>query len=172
MKKLTAAALTAAALAAAPTVLLAQQHTAAAPARAHDESVSLGVELDYGNDSEFGIGGRLRHSLRGLFPNAPLSGIATVNLFFPGNGVTWVEGNYNVVYNFHIASSPKVVPYAGAGLNFVYVDVNNVGSDTQFGLNIVGGTEFRNSGRVTPFIEIRGVIDGGDQLVLTGGIRF
>ena len=163
MTKLTAAVLTAAAFAAAPSLL----HAQAKP----KEPVSLGVELDYGNDSEFGIGGRLRHGLQGLFPNAPLSGIATVNLFFPGNGVTWVEGNYNVVYNFHIASSPKVVPYAGAGLNFVYVDVDNVGSDTQFGLNMVGGTEFRG-GKVTPFIEIRGVIDGGDQLVLTGGIRF
>lgn len=135
------------------------------------EPMRFGVQLNYGNDSEFGFGGRIRHSLQGMFPAAPLSGIASVDIFFPGNSITWLDVNYNVVYNFRPASAPRVTPYAGAGLNFVYVDFS-AGSDTRLGINFVGGMEFRSSARVTPFVELRATIEGGEQLVLTGGIKF
>jgi hypothetical protein len=143
----------------------------AAGAQVAHESPHFGVQLNYGNDSEFGLGGRVRYGLQGLFPAAPLSSIASADVYFPGGGVTWFDLNYNVVYNFRPASAPKVTPYAGGGLNFVYLH-QSAGSDTHLGLNIIGGTEFRSSSRVTPFAELKFVIEGGDQLVLTGGIKF
>ena len=43
-------------------------------AQAVREPTRFGVQVSYGNDSKFGIGARVRHSLRGLFPATPLSG--------------------------------------------------------------------------------------------------
>ncbi len=132
----------------------------------------FGVQVNFGSDSKFGIGGRIRHSLQGLFPAAPLSGIASADVYFPGRGFTELALNYNVVYNFRPASAPKVTPYAGAGLNFSHITGNGL-SDSQLGLNILGGMEFRSAGSsVTPFLELKVILDRGDQLVVTGGIKF
>jgi hypothetical protein len=152
--------------------LAASVHPTTATAQTGRDPIRFGVQVNYGNDSEFGVGGRLRHSLQGLFPRAPLSGIASLDVYFPGNSVTWIEANYNVVYNFHPASAPKVTPYAGSGLNFVHVDVGPA-SDSKLGINFLGGIEFRSaSTRVTPFAELKVTAGGGDQLVVTGGIKF
>jgi hypothetical protein len=153
-------------------IALAAARPENACAQAARDPVRFGVQVNFGNDSEFGVGGRLRHSLQGLFPAAPLSGIASADIYFPGGGFTWLDLNYNVVYNFRPASAPKVTPYAGAGLNFVRVGGNNVPSASRLGLNILGGMEFRTSARVTPFLELKFVIEGADQFVLTGGIMF
>src|SRR5205085_7225377 len=121
-----------------------------AAAQTGREPMRFGVQVNYGNDSHFGVGGRIRHSLQGLFPAAPLSGIASVDIYFPGSSVTWFDLNYNVVYNFRPASAPKVTPYAGAGLNFVHLSGNGA-SASRLGLNLLGGMEFRSaSSRVTP----------------------
>jgi hypothetical protein len=154
--------LVAAALAAAPGALSAQQ------AR---EAPRFGVQANYGNDSKFGVGGRVRYGMQGLFPTLPLSAIASVDVFFPGSGVTWLDLNYNVVYDFHVASAPRVGPYAGAGLNFAYATGNGA-SNSQLGVNFLGGMDFRTAGRATPFVELRGSVGNAGQLVLTGGLRF
>jgi hypothetical protein len=135
------------------------------------EPARFGFQVNYGDDSNFGVGGRIRHGLQSLFPNAPLSGIGSVDIYFPGQGITWLDLNYNVVYNFRPAGAPKLTPYAGAGLNLAHASGNGA-SDTKLGINFMGGTEFRSTGRVTPFVELR--ISAGDagQLVLTGGIKF
>jgi outer membrane protein with beta-barrel domain len=135
------------------------------------EPARFGFQVNYGNDSHFGVGVRVRHGLQSLFPAAPLSGIGSVDIYFPDHGVTWLDLNYNVVYNFRPASTPKLTPYAGGGLNFASVSGNGL-SDSKLGINIMGGTEFRSSGRLTPFAELRLEISGGDQLVLTGGLKF
>jgi hypothetical protein len=135
-------------------------------------SIQFGVQLSYADDAELGIGGRLRHSLRSLFPRAPLTGAFTADIFFPGNSVDYFELNYNVVYNFTLASAPRVSPYVGGGLNFARISFGNA-NNTDLGLNIVGGANFRSAGaRVMPFVEIRVEAGGGEQLVLTGGILF
>jgi len=141
-------------------------------AQAVSEPTRFGVQVNYGNDSKFGIGARVRHSLRGLFPNTPLSGIASVDFFFPGSGITWFDFNYNAVYNFTHRSAPKVAPYAGAGLNLAVASGNNR-TASQLGVNILGGAQFPSAhSNVTPYLELRGVIGDAGQLVLTGGILF
>jgi len=154
--------LVAAALAAAPALAHAQQ------AR---EGAHFGVQANYGNDSKFGVGGRVRYGLQGMFPAAPLSGIASVDVYFPGSGITWVDLNYNVVYNFRIASAPKIGPYAGAGLNFAYA-TGNGGHSSRLGVNFLGGMDFRGTGTVTPFVELKASVGDAGQLVVTGGVRF
>ncbi len=136
------------------------------------EQTRFGVQVNYGNDSKFGIGFRVRHSLRGLFPQTPLSGIGSLDVFFPGSGVTWFDLNYNAVYNFTHRAAPKVAPYAGAGLNFVALSGNG-GNGSQLGVNVLGGAQFPSAhSRTTPYLEVRGVIGNAGQLLLTGGILF
>ena len=135
------------------------------------EPARFGFQVSYGDDSNFGVGGRVRYGMQSLFPNAPLSSIASAEIYFPGNSVTWLDFNYNVVYNFRPAGAPKLTPYAGGGLNFVHVSGGGT-SASRLGLNVLGGTEFRSTGRVTPFAEIRLSMGDASQLVLTGGIKF
>lgn len=137
----------------------------------------FGIQLSFADDAELGVGGRVRYGLQGLFPRAPLSSQASLDFFFPGNDVTYAEINYNVVYNFRVGSAPRVGPYAGGGLNFAYVKQDFGGaigsrSDTDLGLNILGGINFRGGSRLTPFLELRAELGGGEQLVFTGGIYF
>jgi hypothetical protein len=136
------------------------------------ERTAFGVQVSFADDAEFGIGGRVRYGLQGLFPRAPLSSIASADIFFPGNDIDYFEINYNVVYNFRVSSAPRVGPYAGAGLNFARISAGNA-SNTDLGLNLVGGISFKAaSSRVTPFLELRAELGGGEQLVFTGGILF
>ena len=135
------------------------------------EAPRFGLQASYGNDSEFGIGARVRYGLQGLFPRAPLSAIGSVDVFFPGGGLTWFDFNYNIVYNFQPAGAPKLTPYVGGGLNFAYV-TGNGGHASELGLNLTGGTEFRSNSRVTPYLDLRFVLGDADQMVLTGGIKF
>ena len=44
-------------------------------------------------------------------------------------------------------------------------------SDTDLGLNLLGGTLF-GRGKVNPFVELRVELAGGEQFVLTGGVLF
>ena len=138
------------------------------------ERMSFGVQVNFADDADFGVGARLRHSLASLFPRAPISGIGSFDFYFPGDNISYMELNYNVVYNFTVASAPKIRPYAGGGINFarVSVDVPGGGDETDVGLNILGGMLFRTAGRVTPFFELKFEAGGGEQFVITGGLHF
>lgn len=61
-------------------------------------------------------------------------------------------------------------PYLGGGLNIARVEAGTL-EDTELGVNIVGGSKFDAEG-VTPFVEARVEIEGGEQFVLTGGFLF
>ena len=126
-----------------------------------------GPELSLADDADFGIGARMEFD----FTGSPLTLIANGDVFFPGNDVTWIELNANLVYNFDVASAPTVTPYAGGGLNIRYRDGGNWGSDTDPGLNLLGGVRF-DAGSISPFVEAKFEIEGGDQFVVTGGILF
>jgi hypothetical protein len=126
-----------------------------------------GPELSLADDADFGIGARMEFD----FTGSPLTLIANGDVFFPGNDVTWIELNANLVYNFDLASAPTVTPYAGGGLNIRYADVGSGGSDTDAGLNLLGGVRF-DAGSISPFVEAKFEIEGGDQFIVTGGILF
>ncbi|HEY2806752.1 MAG TPA: hypothetical protein VGI92_12915 [Gemmatimonadales bacterium] len=152
--------------------LQAQTRTTTTATTIAPEPTGFGVQIDFGSDSKFGVGGRIRHSLMGLFPAAPVSGIGSIDIFFPGEGTTYFDFNYNAVYNFTHRDAPKVAPYAGAGLDLAVASGNGA-SGTQLGVNLVGGAQFPSAhSSMTPYVELRGVLSSGTQLVLTGGIKF
>ena len=141
--------------------------------------IRFGGQLNYGDDTDFGLGPR-------LVLDDPALGefrfIGTFDLYFPDDGggvdVDYWELNGNIVYDFEVTTAPKLTPYVGAGLNVAHVsvDVTSPGltgsnSNTELGVNLLGGLEF-GLGKVRPFVEIKVELEGGEQFVITGGILF
>lgn len=148
----------------------APRRQAAAPQR----PVSFGVQASFGTDTDFGIGGRVIFGLRSLFPTAPLEAHVGFDYFFPGANVTYWEINGNVAYRIPNVRG-SLAPYVGGGLNLAHasVDIGGVSaSNTDVGLNLLGGTTFGTRSKVKPFAEARLTLGGGDQFVITGGVRF
>jgi opacity protein-like surface antigen len=172
MRKLLGSALLLAAVVLAPAQAAAQRRAVARPASSsRAQRPSFGLQLDWGNDPDFGIGGRGVFPLRSLFPKTPLDGIVSFDYFFPGNSVTYWEINGNVAYRFSVPARSSFGPYAGGGLNIAHASAAGV-SETKAGLNLLGGTTFKVKGSITPFLEGRGEVGGGKTFILTGGVRF
>lgn len=127
--------------------------------------VALGVQGSWASEADVGAGGRLLANV----PGANFEAVGSVDAFFPGADVDWLDVNVNLFYHFHLPDSPSVVPYLGGGLNLA--NVSNGDSETEMGLNLGGGVRFPGIS-VTPFVEARGVISGAEQFVVTGGLLF
>ena len=133
--------------------------------------IGVGGQLSFADDVDAGIGARGTYALQ---TTVPLEAIASFDYFFPGEGLTYWEFNSNLVYLVKLQNSP-VVPYAGAGLNIAHASVSvdilgteTSASDTQVGVNLLGGAKF-DLGPVTPFGELRFELNGGEQFVISAG---
>src|SRR5437899_2225369 len=163
-----------------PLSVVAQRRAAASSA----QRPSFGPELNWSSDVDFGIGARGVFPLHSLFPKTPLDGIVSFDYFFPshpsGTSAHYWEINGNVAYRFTVPARSSFRPYAGGGLNVAHASASaTVGtttvsaSDTNAGLNLLGGTTFKLKGsKLTPFVDARGEIGGGKTFILTGGVRF
>src|SRR2546430_6344637 len=159
MRKCIGSVLLVAVLATVPGLVAAQRRPAARPAARSADRTSFGLQLDWGNDPNFGIGGRGVFPLGSLLPGTPLDGIVSFDYFFPGNSVKYWEINGNVAYRFRVPRSSSLGPYAGGGLNIAHASVTGVSGSgaTKAGLNLLGGTTFKLKGsKLTPFAEARG----------------
>src|SRR3989449_5572914 len=137
MRKWIGSALLVAAVAFNAAELVAQRRPAARPAPRSSQRTSFGLQLDWGNDPNFGIGGRGVCPLGSLRPGTPLDGIVSFDYFFPGNSVKYWEINGNVAYRFRVPARSSLRPYAGGGLNIAHASVSVAGvsaSDTKAGL--------------------------------------
>ncbi len=103
MRKCIGSALLLVVLATFPALGAAQRRPAARSAPRSSERPSFGLQLDWGNDPNFGIGGRGVFPLGSLVPGTPLDGIVSFDYFFPGNSVKYWEINGNVAYRFQSA---------------------------------------------------------------------
>ena len=179
MRKLLGSLLLVTVVALVPATSAAQRRATARPAPSTKERTSFGVQLDWGSDTDLGIGGRAVFPLQSLFPRTPLDGIVSFDYFFPsapaGVSAHYWEINGDVAYRFSVPSRSSFRPYAGGGLNIAHASASSGGvsvSDTKAGLNLLGGTTFKVKGSITPNAEARGEIGGGKTFILTGGIRF
>lgn len=146
--------------------------------------VGLGGQLSVADDADLGLGVRATF---GLPTPTPLEIITTADYFFPdgalGVDVSYWEINANLVYLFQIPAS-IIAPYAGGGLNFARasysVDLSEIdpgfpaveGSETDVGVNLLGGARFNLGSSITPFGELRIELGGGEQFVFSGGVLF
>ena len=139
--------------------------------------VQFGVQGSYGEDTDFGVGGRIIGNIGQLLGMQGIEAIGSFDYFFPDCGsvdCSYFEVNGNVVYRFPLQQA-IFSPYVGGGLNVAHGSVDFFGlgeaSDTKFGFNLLGGAKF-HIGIVQPFAEFRFEIEGGEQFVITGGVLF
>jgi len=160
------------------------------------QDVKIGAQVSLAQDTDFGIGPRIEIGLGQVVTG--LAVVGSFDYFFPDSfeltipgqdapftaEVDYWEINANLIYGFTVADAPGVEPYFGAGLNFSRISGNFTGpgteeeaSETDAGINLVGGAKFPLTG-ITPFVEARLELKGDDplgvedQFVLTGGILF
>jgi len=142
-----------------------------------DAQVRLGPQLSFGDDTDFGIGGRVVANVESL-PHWDF--IGTFDVFFIDDNSNfdfdYFEANGNLAYNFGVPEVPSLSPYVGGGLNISRLSRKEISSglendNTDLGLNLFVGTQFEG-GSITPFAEFRIVVEGADQVVLTGGLLF
>ena len=145
----------------------------AAAATDAQAQVRFAPQVSFGSDSDLGIGARVNFGLTSLFRQPGFNGIASFDYFFPGNNVNYWELNANLTYMIPGVRG-NVAPYAGGGFNYGHVSVDNCTGcgNGDVGINLLGGLNFRTRTKLTPFIEGRLALGGGDQFVLTGGLYF
>lgn len=146
--------------------------------------VSFGAQASFADDVDFGVGGRVYAAL----PFNRTRFVGSFDYFFPDDGggsplgdsfdFTYFEVNGNAVYSLPVRNMPSFAPYVGGGLNIAHSSVEfevlgerQSSSDTEMGLNLLGGAEF-GQGNARPFVELRIEMAGGEQFVLAGGVRF
>jgi hypothetical protein len=127
---------------------------------AHAASGNFAIQGDWGDDEDFGIGARVFFDVGGRHDG--WGGLASFDYFFPGDDFRYWELNGNLTY----ALGGDLQPYVGGGLNLAHLGLRGAGSDTNVGLNLLGG--IRVSRRV--FAEGRVELGGGKQFVLTVGV--
>ena len=157
-----------------------------------DAQVSFGPQLVWGDDTDLGVGGRIDFGLAGalgiddgFFQN--LFGSATGSYFFwdCGTGIDidnldcgYIEFNGNAGVPFTVESS-SLSGYFGSGLHVGRTSVDYKGeiiertlaSDTEIGLNLLGGFKFPISD-LTGFVEGKFGLVGVEQFVLSFGFLF
>ena len=138
--------------------------TGASLASAQSEEIGPRVGLSI-NPDQFVVGGQMQ------FPLTDVHGLAISPSLELGVGdnVTVVEINTDLLYHFENAG-PRWNPYVGGGLGIAFFDANNGGgSQTELGVNLLGGLRFRQRSGSHLFTELRlGIGDVPDAKVLVG----
>ncbi len=156
-------------------ICLALLAAGAATARAQSRP-QVGPELSFGS-SDIGVGLGVTASLpvTSLIPGArDVTFNPAFDYFFPNTGLggtspTYWELSANAAYHFTIQGA-KLGPYAGGGLVVAHLGWSGF-SNTEIGLNLLGGTTFP-AGKVTPFAQLRLELRSGSAFFLTGGVLF
>src|SRR2546429_9077339 len=108
MRKLIGSAVLVTVLAIAPTLASAQRRPAArAAAPRSQQHPSFGVQLDWGNDPNFGIGGRGGVPPPSLFSQTPPRGGLSVGLFFSRQNVEDLGVKGHPPHRFLVAPRPS-----------------------------------------------------------------
>lgn len=144
--------------------------------RVSDAQVSIGGQGSWSDRRDWALGGRLTWDLSPS--GTSLAFIGAFDWFFQQNVPVTIDAEYweinlNAVYLQSIYR-PEAVSYVGGGLNVARIKEERttgvvIVDDTRFGANLVAGTRYK-LGRIAPFFELRYIIEGGEQFVLTAGL--
>lgn len=129
--------------------------------------VSLGAGISYGAEIEaVGLEGRFYYDLN----KKPQMRIAAdLVYYFVDDPLTFYTIDANLHYGFADFSSGFA--YGIGGLQIATAGVEGFDSDSDVGLNIGAGAEFKAPFGGIP-VEVKYVIGNADQLILSGGLRF
>jgi hypothetical protein len=135
-------------------------------------SPRLGGQLSFAQEANAGLGLRLEQPLV-PFGSRDLRLDLAFDYYFPDTPINYWEFNGNLAWGFPVSSS-RLTVYVGSGVNLVRSSINGQpGSGvTDVGLNLLVGMRIPTSTRVTPYIELRPELGGGNRLVLTTGLLF
>lgn len=151
--------------------LLALGAVPAAPAQAQSSDAPT-TRVEIGPRAGFDVGDveELFLGLDARINNArfPVTAHPALDVYFIEGG-SLVHLNLNALYDFEIENT-AFYPYAGGGLGFSFV--NNGGSSSDVGLNLVGGARFASDNVFTPFAQAQFTIGDIDFFALSGGILF
>jgi hypothetical protein len=133
--------------------------------------VHFGPQASAGSDSGVGLGGRLVFPLRtGLLG---IDGAIDGNYFFGGGSAvdSWFDANFNIRVPVPVARD--FTTRIGAGLNAAFisraqVEPGSTSTDTELGLNLLASVGLPRNW-LAPFVELRAVVGGAEQAVLTAG---
>ena len=142
------------------------------------QEIQIGGQVTFGDDADFGIGPRAQMSLPWIDPGIRVA--ASYDYFFPDSGFAppggdydYRELNFNVIGDVSFPSVTNFVPYIGGGVNLAWKSVPSDGmegpEERLYGMNLVAGFRFAVAG-FTPFVEARYELEGGQQLLVAGGI--
>jgi opacity protein-like surface antigen len=150
-----------------------------------EAQVLFGPQVAWGDDTDLGVGGRVEFGLGNMIsqegPLASLFGMVTGTYFFMncGAGVfgsdvdcSYIEFNANAGVPFTLESG--LVLYGGTGLHVGRTSVSWQGysdSNTEIGLNLLGGVKYALSGFNT-FAEAKLGLGGASQFMLQAGVLF
>ena len=134
-------------------VLLLCTLAAMIPAAANAEALTTayGPRLGFSTDpDQLVVGGQIE--LGEMAPD--LTFIPNIELGF-GDNVTTIQLNADVHYHFRVSGSAWR-PYVGGGLGIAFYDFDNgAGSDSEFGLNVIGGSIVPTKGGSRFFVELK-----------------
>ena len=146
-------------------------------APAANAQIGFVVQGSYGMDVEaIGVGGGLSFGLGSMTANSGISAEATFDYFFTDDPLQFWEINGNALYDIKSVNGL----YVGAGVNYANSSIDSDFCDndifevdcstSDIGLNVLSGFKF--SGGKGPFVQAKFEVGGGEQLVISGGIRF
>ena len=154
----------------------------AAPAYAEND-IEFGAQLSWADDTDIGIGARAQLGTNEIVEQTRVA--ASFDWFFPdgGTGVDFSYFEFNINGHYMLPIEAEAVDfYAGGGINIARAsidyddDIPFIGgtsvSDTEIGLNLLGGVDFDINENLGGFGELRIELGGGEQFVLTGGVMF
>jgi hypothetical protein len=139
----------------------------------------LGFQGNWGDRYDWGIGGRVTVDLTPKL--IPLMIAGSYDYYWPGETLTrdfdYWEVNVNALFVqrvFGVGTGGYASGYLGIGLNIANpsVTIKESGaksSDTDVGLNLLGGTKY-HVGRVSPYFDIGFTFWGAEQVKVTFGV--
>lgn len=133
---------------------------------------ALGVNLNYGNDTNFGLGVKYRYNLSDHVRIEP-----AFNYYFKHDYVSMWDLNANFHYLCPVAENVTVYPLAGIGYANATAHLKDWGldneSDGKITVNLGAGADFQVSSSVKLNLELKyQIIDDFNQLVLSAGVIF
>ena len=132
----------------------------------------LGGQLSFAQDANAGLGVRFEQPLTPFWTPA-LRLDVTFDYYFPDQPTTYGELNGDLAWAFPVSGS-RLAVYVGGGLNLARTGISGDPHSgvTDLGLNLLVGLRLKTATRVTPYLELRPELGGGNRLVLTTGLMF
>lgn len=151
-------------------ILLVCLYACIATSYAQKGESALGANLNFGNETNFGIGVKYRYSFTDNWRIEPV-----FNYYFKQDYVSMWDLGANMHYVIPVASNFSVYPLAGVEYANTTVDLGGLGdiNDGQIAINLGAGVDFKVASNITIDLGLKyQIINNWNQLVVNAGVSF